>query len=306
MAAKSKKNQSDMNNPAEPVVRPRTAAGRKPPRVAPVAEPQPPDPSPAPAPGDGSAQPVTLQASRRFWLISLAVVLGAAGVIQGYGYLTAWGNPKKLMERYFNQAQRQLMNRQYENAIRYYGKIIEKNADAEFTQQALIGLASARRELRQWEPAIAAYRQLEKNQNPPALAAWIRLEIGECQRLAKNYPEALQTYRDVAKDFPKSDWEAEARLGEGKVFVDSQRQEEALRTLVGVEKDYRGGFLAAEALVVAGQAYEKSGKPEDARRMYNTVLEKYPATMQDGARQQLQRLQSGKGPEGISRWKEEN
>lgn len=253
--------------------------------------------------GTSRGHGVTLQASRRFWLITLGGVLLILTLVQGYGYFTGWGNPDKVIQRHFKTAQRFTLAKRYKAAISQYQKILKKkNADQEQIQQALIGMGDLYYAQNQWSPAIEIYQRLRTKETGEVMRAWTGLKIAESQNKAGDWETALKTYAEISKSHPRSDWDAEARLGQGKVLEEAKRFEEALAAFSGLVSDYPGGFLAADALVHQGICYEKLGNRTAARRAYKTVLDEYPAAMRDEARRRLHRLDMEKNSSGISQW----
>jgi len=245
---------------------------------------------------------VTLNASRRFWLLILAGVFVVLGVIQGYGYLTGWGNPERVIQRRFDVAQRLTLAKRYDAAIREYEKIIKSKTGDDNIRQAMIGTADLLREREEWDRAIEFYGRLRLQDSHNVLAAWAGLQIGDIQREAGKLDNALQSYDEVSRLFPKSDWDAEARLGSGKVFEKQGKFAEAIAGYEQLVKEYGGGFLAAEALVHIGQCHELQGNPAAARKAYRTVLDQYPSSTWDDAKSHLKRLDAGQEAEGIRVW----
>lgn len=248
--------------------------------------------------------PVTLQASRRFWLLLLGSVVVVVALIQGYGYFTGWGNPEKLIQRYFNTAQRLTLAKRYPAAIRQYQKVLNLSEDQETIRQAQIALADLHREKQDWPVAISIYRELQASEPGTVMSAWTGLQIAESQQASGEHEAALQSFRSVQADFPQTDWDAEARLGIGKVHESQKQYAEAISVYRSLETDYRGGFLAAEALLHIGQCYAKVGNQDAARRAFQNILDNYPATMIDDAKKYLKRLDTNTQPEGISLWGE--
>jgi TolA-binding protein len=246
---------------------------------------------------------VTLQASRRFWLITLGGVLLILALVQGYGYFTGWGNPHKVMQRHFKTARNLTLAKRYKAAISQYQKIMKKkHVSQEQIQQALIGLGDLYYEQNQWSQAVETYRRLQMEESSGVMQAWTGLRIAESQNKAGDWETALKTYAEISQKYPQSDWDAEARLGQGKVLEDAKRWDKAVAAYAGLINDYPGGFLAADALVHQGSCHEKLGNRAEARQAYQTVMEKYPAAMRDEARRRLQRLNMGKKSPGISQW----
>ncbi len=246
---------------------------------------------------------VTLQASRRFWLITLGGVLLILTLVQGYGYFTGWGDPHKVMQRYFKTAQRLTLAKRYNAAISQYQKILKKkNVSPSLIQQALIGMGDLYYEQNQWSQAIATYQRLRMQESGGVIKAWTGLKIAESRNKAGDWEAALKTYAEISQNHPKSDWDAEARLGRGKVLEGAKRWKEAVAAYTDVINDYTGGFLAADALVHQGNCYEKLGNQAAARQAYKTVMDEYPPAMRDEARRRLHRLDMGKNASGISQW----
>ncbi len=253
--------------------------------------------------GTSRGPEVTLQASRRFWLVTLGGVLLILTLVQGYGYFTGWGNPNKVTLRYFKTAQRLTLAKRYPAAVSQYQKILKKkHVSQEQIQQALIGMGDLYYEQNQWTQAVATYRRLQTQESSGVIQAWTGLKIAESLNKAGDWETALKTYAEISRNYPQSDWDAEARLGQGKVLEEAKRYPEALTAFSGLVNDYAGGFLAADALVHKGICYEKLGKRAAARQAFRTVMEKYPAAMRDEARRRLHRLDIGNNAPGISQW----
>jgi len=253
---------------------------------------------------DQNLPQVTLQASRRFWLMFLGSTLVILALVQGYGYFTGWGNPKRVIQRQFNTAQRLTLAKRYKAAIRQYKKIMNTVEDAEVKRQAAIAMADLYREQKEWSQAIKLYQDLQAKDSDTVMAAWTGLKIAESQHAAGKSAAALKTYQAIREKFPNSDWDAEARLGMGKVLMDLKKYKQAIALYRTLEVDYKGGFLAAEALVHIGECYTKQGDIETARKIFQSVLDKYPATMTDEAKRYLQRLDVKGKPEGVRVWGE--
>jgi TolA-binding protein len=248
---------------------------------------------------------VTLQSSRKFWLYVLGAGLLVLGIVQAYGYYTAWGNPEKVMQRHFDNAQKYTLAKRYDVAIREYQRILDASKSAETTRQAQIGLADLYQETKEYAKAIAIYTRLQKQEPNQTVTAWAELKMAESQLASGDLEGAHGTYVQIMKVFPKSDWDAEARLGTGKVLQAQKRFEEAIPVYQALEKDYHGGFLAADALTQMGLCYEKMSKPGDARKAYQVVVDKYPVMMQDDARKYLKRLDLNQEmPQGVRLWGE--
>jgi tetratricopeptide (TPR) repeat protein len=246
--------------------------------------------------------PVSLKSSRRFWLTTLAVLAGVAGLVQIWGYNTGWGNPERLVQRYLAAGQTLTLAKRYDAAIRQYTKILNLKTSEENRRQALIAMADLYRERREWARSIEIYTQLRLQDPNSVLSAWAGLQIGDDQLDSAAYTQALQTFAEVSRLFPKSDWDAEARLGVGKALEKEEKFKEAIATYEGLVKDYAGGFLAAEALSHIGECYELEGDLKGARKAYQTILDKYPATTWDDAKARLNRLDAGKPGEGVRTW----
>ncbi len=247
---------------------------------------------------------VDLQASRRFWLAVLGAVVVILVVVQSYGYLTGWGDPQKVIDRHFNQAQRMTMAKRYAAAIHEYEKVVAmKSTGDEIKQQALVGIADLYREQKDWEKAIRYYQTLQQQQAEGVMAAWAGLKIGECQVEAGQAAQALATYSLIRENYPDSDWDAEARLGQGQAYEALNQYKQAMQVYQDLEKDYHGGFLAAEAMMQVGHCYEQLGQKDKARTIYQQVIASYPDTMADEAKKRLQKLSYTLGPNGIREWK---
>lgn len=249
------------------------------------------------------AEQINLKESGRFWMIFIAVAIMAAIIIQSYGYLTGWGDPGKLTERYFHQAQRLTLAKRYSAAIKQYEKVINlEKAEEDSKRQALVGIADLYREQEEWKQAIAMYKQLQTMDDHAVMSAWSGLKIAESQLAAGQAEEALATYQQIGRRFPASDWEAEARLGQGKAYEALKKYDQAIALYQSLEEDYRGGFLAADALVQIGRCYERQGMKDKARATYESIIKTYPETMSDEAKRRLKRLKQGKHPLGIRHW----
>lgn len=247
---------------------------------------------------------LTLQSSRKFWLYVLGCGVAVIAAVQIYGYVTAWGNPEKVIQRHFDTAQRMTLAKRYDVAIREYGKIVKKSANPETIRQAQIGMAELYQETQSWDKAIAIYQNLEKGQPNQTMTAWAALKLAESQLSAGNMAAAFTTYQDIMAKYPHSDWDAEARLGTAKIYQQQQKFTEAIAVYQGLEKDYQGGFLAAEALTQVGLCYEKMGNVRDAKLAFEAVLKKYPDMMQDEAKKYLDRLERNQEPAGVRTWGE--
>lgn len=264
-------------------------------------------PEPAQAsvtPAASAAPAVTLQASRRFWLLLLGSGALVLLLVQSYGYLTGWGNPERVAQRHFQNAQRMALAKRYPAALKEYQRVLDRTKEAETRRQAQIAMAEVQREQSRWAEAIALYQQLREPQAGSVMNAWADLQIAECQLAADTLDQAQATYQGVLQAFPHTDWEAEARLGLAKVAEAREQYPEAIRIYLELEKDYRGGFLAAEALLRVGDCQQRLNETEAARATYQRLLEQYPAMMNEEAKKQLQRLEAGGQPEGIRRWGE--
>jgi len=257
-----------------------------------------------PTKSEGSHPQITMQASRRFWLTFLGIAAVVVVVVQGYGYLTGWGNPEKVIQRRFGTAQRLTLAKRYPAAIKQYQKIIEHSQDKEIKRQASIAVADLYREQKDWPNAIRMYEHLQGQDDETVMAAWTGLKIAESRHEAGQSEIALSTFRKIRERFPNTDWDAEARLGMGKVFMDQEQYQEAIVVYTSLEKDYQGGFLAAEALVHIGECYAKEGDVGMARRTFQGVIDTYPETMIDDAKKYLKRLENTGKPEGVSLWGE--
>jgi tetratricopeptide (TPR) repeat protein len=246
--------------------------------------------------------PVSLKSSRRFWLITLAILAGIAGLVQIWGYNTGWGNPERLVQRYLTAGQSLTLAKRYDAAIRQYTKILSLKTSEENTRQALIAMADLYRERGEWARSIEIYTRLRTQDPTSVLSAWAGLQIGDDLLDSAQYAQAQQTFAEVSRLFPKSDWDAEARLGQGKALEKEEKFLEAIKVYQDLVKDYAGGFLAAEALSYVGECYELQGDLQAARKAYQTILDKYPATTWDDAKARLNRLDAGKPGEGVRTW----
>lgn len=283
---------------SKPAARSKPAAKKA---VAPAKETAPEKPVVGP---ESIAPAVTLQASRRFWLLLLGTGALVLLLVQSYGYLTGWGNPERVAQRHFQNAQRMALAKRYPAALKEYQRALERTRETETKRQAQIAMAEVQREQSHWTEAIALYRQLREPQAGSVMNAWADLQIAECQLSADLPDQAQATYQSVLQAFPHTDWEAEARLGLAKVAEAREQYPEAIRIYLELEKDYRGGFLAAEALLRVGDCQQQLNETEAARATYQRLLEQYPAMMNEEAKKQLQRLEAGQQPEGIRRWGE--
>ncbi|MEW6516678.1 MAG: tetratricopeptide repeat protein [candidate division FCPU426 bacterium] len=276
----------------KPVARNKPAPKKSAAPVQPVAGPEP------------SAPAVTLQSSRRFWMLLLGSGAAVLLIVQGYGYLTGWGNPERVVQRHFENAQRLALAKRYPAALKEYQRVLERTKENETRRQAQIAMAETQREQSHWAEAIDLYRQLREPQGESAMNAWADLQIAECQLAAGELDQARATYQSVQQALPRTDWEAEARLGLGKVAEAAEQYEEAIRIYLALEKDYRGGFLAAEALMGVGECQQRLNDTAAARCTYQLLLDQYPSMMNEEAKKQLQRLEGNVQPEGIRRWGE--
>lgn len=246
---------------------------------------------------------VSLQSGKKFWLYFLATGLVILIAVQSYGYLTGWGNPQKVIERHFNQAQRLTLAKRFDAAVKHYEKVIAmKSSSDETRRQAMVGMADLYREMKEWKKAIVMYDQLRSREANGVMSAWSGLKIAESQIEAGQANQALGTYQDIMNAYPASDWDAEARLGMGKAYEALKDYTKAIEVYRSLEKEYKGGFLAADALIQAGRCYEKMGDKKSAQQTYEHVIGKYPETMADEAKRRLRRLKSGKAPQGIRSW----
>jgi len=246
--------------------------------------------------------PVTLRASRRFWLLTLGSLVLALTLVQAYGYFTGWGDPERLVQRYFKSAQRLTLARRYPAAIHKYEKIIGMTTNPDNRRQALIAMADLLRDRKQWDRASEIYRQLQQQDPTNILSAWAGLQLAQIALEAGRLEQAYRDFETVSRRFPASDWDAEAQMGLGGVREKEERFPEAIARYRRVLAAYPGGFLAAEAWVQIGKCYEHLGDLPAAARAYQEVLDKYPPSTWDEAKARLQRLQSGKEAEGVRLW----
>lgn len=292
---------SDKKNEPRKTERPVRKTAAQAARRAAVAEPMKTETVAAAATPD-AADGITLRSARRFWLLAMAGLLLILGLVQWYGYSTGWGNPERVVQRRFNNAQRLTLAHRTDAAVREYQKILDVKTGDDNRRQAMIGIADLLREKKDWNRAVELYQQLRGQDPNNVLSAWAGLQIGDIQLEAGKPEEASKIYAEISRLFPKSDWDAEARLGLGKVLEKEERFKEAIAAYDALVKEYGGGFLAAEAMVRIGRCYEALDDLASARRAYRTILNKYPASTWDEAKERLRRLDAGQAGEGIRVW----
>ena len=226
--------------------------------------------------------PITLKSSRRFWLITISVVVILAALIQAYGYFTGWGDPERLVQRYLNNGQRLTLAKRYDAAIKQYEKILKLKTSGENMRQALIAIADLYRERQEYSQAIEIYNQLRAQDPNSVLAAWAGLQVGDSQLLANQPDASYQTYLDISRKFPKSDWAAEAQLGTGKVLEEKEKYPEAIGLIKCWSRNIRAGSWLPRPWSASGNAVNSpatSSPPARLIRRFWTNFLPPPGTM---------------------------
>lgn len=204
----------------------------------------------------------------------------------------------------------------YQTAALFYSKVIDNYPDSEFNPQALYSLGRSQLEMEKFDAAIESFNQLITKFPSHTLINSATFQIGETLYRAKEYEKAKEAFKKFINNFPKSsrisecyyflaeisyytnDYkgalsfyskamnsiEADDNLknkseqlksqinsGIGWAFIKEQKLDEAA-----------GVFFSAKESdsVLLGRAAVKLARsePDDAIRIYDTLINKYPAS----------------------------
>jgi len=230
--------------------------------------------------------------TRNWWLV-IAPIL--AVVILVFAYLMVdntmgWGNPEKVIKKAIDAAEKSVVYKKYDDAIRIYDKIINRYKTnekyGEYVKQARINLAKTYQDANEYPKAIILYTELinEYKDANDDMYAWLLLELGESNANILNTTEAIKTYEKVIKKFANTDWAAEALFGIADAYRAGGYNKNAIKYYEEIVAKYKKGFLSAEALTNIGQIYEKEGKTKQALATYNKIVKEFPEVVTEYAK----------------------
>ncbi len=204
----------------------------------------------------------------------------------------------------------------YQTAALFYGKVIDNYPKSDFNPQALYSLGRCQLELEKFETAIKSFsRLITEFPNQPIVQS-ATFDIGETYYRAKEYEKAKEAFKKFISNFPKSSRISECYYFLGEISYYSNDYPEALslyhRALNLIETDNNlkdkseelkglinsgigwafikeqkldeaaGVFFSAKESdsVLLGRAAVKltRGDPDDAIRIYDALINKYPAS----------------------------
>jgi len=165
--------------------------------------------------------------------------------------------------------------KKYAEAARQLDSFLAANPKHARVGVAALALGRCRAQLKQWDPAIAAYEKALAGKDAAVLTD-ARLGLGEAAMSAARYEKAVPALEEVVKAPLPASQAAVAWYWLAQASFRLQRYDAAERHYARVIQDYpRAEFIDA-AHFGAGVAAFRQGKIEEARTKLRTVVDRYP------------------------------
>jgi tetratricopeptide (TPR) repeat protein len=236
-------------------------------------------------------RPSDAQIIRRqiFIVGGILLSLGLVYLLWLWGEDTGWGNADRAVKLKLDKANQAFVNRDLDQAVAIYEKIVTKYPVHPLAGQALTQLATAYEEMGKLDQAASAYEKLlaQTGEEKADLRAYTMLQIGKLYRQQGNFAKALEQLEAVRKYRPGSDWAGEALSEIGRSWQDQKDYDKAVASYKQLIKEMPAGFLAAEAQSAIGECMEAKGMKREAIRAYQVVLDKYPSAVWDQAKARI-------------------
>ena len=205
-----------------------------------------------------------------------------------------------LAKVYLNLGDYYFQNRQFENAMLAFKRIIEGEHLEEILPSAIKYLLRTYDTMGMWDAALALTRDYLRRF--PEAEDWLskRVQLGTYYMKLNEYNRALEVFRDVKRD-ANAETEAEIQYWIGECYYSMGQFEQAVFEYLKVEYLSEPTKLpwSTTALFQAGQAYLRMEKPEQARKLFEKVVTKEGATSDWGriARARIDEIDDGKWSE---------
>ncbi len=165
----------------------------------------------------------------------------------------------------------------HREAAEHLQRLVDADPDAEFLAPALLRLGEARAGQGQWPASEEAFRRYLDAFKDGELWFQARFGVGwACENL-RRFDEALAAYREVVARH-QGPTAARAQFQIGECLFAQRRHDDAIRELLRVDILYAYPEWSAAALFEAGRCFEETARPEDARRQYEQVRDRFASS----------------------------
>lgn len=137
---------------------------------------------------------------------------------------------------------------------------------------------------------------LSDDSTRPQLIVQEKTEVEKIYRLAyddfqnRKYDLAISGFGDLIKNYPKDQLADNAQYWVGECYYAKKDYEKAVEEFRRVEANYPQGNKVTSAMYKIGLACEKAGKSDEKKKVWNLLIEKYPAS--DEAKLAKDRMES--------------
>jgi TolA-binding protein len=165
----------------------------------------------------------------------------------------------------------------YQAAARLFQQFLDTydgtGTDIPYQQDARLRLADAYFALKQYDDAVALYRQIGGDG-----ADYATYQTAEALNYAGRPDDAIRTLEDFIAQYPSSSWQPEAQYRLGSIHFQEQDYESARAAYRRFLDAYPDNQLASEAQYNIADSYYNAGSMEEAVEAYRTVIEQYPSS----------------------------
>ena len=209
------------------------------------------------------------------------------------GIPAKYSDPKVVSKAYISLGDFYYQNRQLENAIFAFKKVLDLKVEGSERASALRYLIRCYDDVHLWDRAVALAREYAELYPEADDVFAKKVQIGVFMLNLKEYERGIAYLADLKRQADR-ETEAEIQYWIGKAYLDMGRFEEAIAELLKVKYLCPPTELpwAITAVYESGRAYQRLGKLEEAKKLFEQVVREEGAESRFGrvARERIQEI----------------
>ena len=170
---------------------------------------------------------------------------------------------------------------QFDLAAEEYERFLTRFPKDPLVAKARYYLGVCRRELKQYDKAVAAFETVVKSHSDFELIQDAYLNLGVCHSLLGSrdvpgaYAKAATTFAELAAKFPKGKYAAEAIFQQGEAEYQQGNKQEAIAAYVRLIKAHPEASQRPEALYNLGATHQELAQYAEAGKAYDLFLQEF-------------------------------
>ncbi|RKY30496.1 MAG: hypothetical protein DRP74_06955 [Candidatus Omnitrophota bacterium] len=174
------------------------------------------------------------------------------------GLINSTQNPLTLIQAYLGKADSIYNQGDAKRAIGIYKEALEKVTDdipQEVVNKINFGLALAFLEERQFQQAVAEFQKVVNNSKDASVKVSALTHIADTYRDIAEYSKAIEVYSAILKQFPDNSYADYIQYQLGLAFLSNLEYDNAIKTLTGLRISFPESEFLDEAFFLTGSAY---------------------------------------------------